>query len=105
MDHSTKPIKAIAYRSQRAFLGLTLGIALAACSQGADKTSAENGTVEGAKRTLTLTQWLDEQYATELQFSPIELTFLGRKERNDEIDAFTYEAFAEQLAWKTASVA
>lgn len=105
MDHSTKPIKALAYRSQRAFLGLTLGIALAACSQGADKTNAENGTVEGAKSTLTLTQWLDEQYATELQFSPIELTFLGRKERNDEIDAFTYEAFAEQLAWKTASVA
>jgi uncharacterized protein (DUF885 family) len=40
-----------------------------------------------------------------LQFSPIELTFLGRKESNDELDAFTYEAFAQQLAWKEASVA
>lgn len=52
----------------------------------------------------TLTQWLDQQYEQELQFSPVELTFLGRKDRNNELDAFTYEAFAKQLAWKKASV-
>lgn len=105
MEHSTQPIKALASRYQLAFLGLTLAVALAACSQGPDKTSADNTSVKSAQNALTLTQWLDEQYATELQFSPIELTFLGRKERNDEIDVFTYDAFAEELAWKTASVA
>ena len=105
MEHSTQPIKALASRYQLAFLGLTLAVALAACSQGPDKTSADNTSVKSAQNALTLTQWLDEQYETELQFSPIELTFLGRKERNDELDAFTLEAFAEQLAWKTESVA
>ena len=105
MEHSTKPFTALASRYQRGFLGLTLAIALAACSQDTDTTSADNASVEAAQTTVTLTQWLDEQYATELQFSPIELTFLGRKERNDELDAFTLEAFAEQLAWKTESVA
>ena len=105
MEHSTKPFTALASRYQRGFLGLTLAIALAACSQDTDTTSADNASVETAQTTVTLTQWLDEQYETELQFSPIELTFLGRKERNDELDAFTLEAFAEQLAWKTESVA
>ena len=105
MKHSTKPFTALASRYQRRFLGLALAIALAACSQDTDTTSADNASVETAQTTVTLTQWLDEQYETELQFSPIELTFLGRKERNDELDAFTLEAFAEQLAWKTESVA
>ena len=105
MEHSTKPFTALASRYQRRFLGLALAIALAACSQDTDTTSADNASVEAAQTTVTLTQWLDEQYETELQFSPIELTFLGRKERNDELDAFTLEAFAEQLAWKTESVA
>ena len=104
MQHSTKQIIAFAPQSVRACLVLILAILLAACTQGAEETGKENASVEAADSALTLTQWLDEQYETELQFSPIELTFLGRKERNDEIDAFTYAAFAEQLAWKTASV-
>ena len=104
MQHSTKQIMAFAPQPVRACLVLILAILLAACTQGPENTGSEHAAVEAADRALTLTQWLDEQYETELQFSPIELTFLGRNERNDEIDAFTYSAFAEQLAWKTASV-
>ncbi len=104
MQHSTKQILAFAPQPVRACLVLILAILLAACTQEPENTGSGHAAVEAADRALTLTQWLDEQYETELQFSPIELTFLGRKERNDEIDAFTYSAFAEQLAWKTASV-
>ena len=104
MQHSTKQIMAFAPQPVRACLVLILAILLAACTQEPENTGSEHAAVEAADRALTLTQWLDEQYETELQFSPIELTFLGRNERNDEIDAFTYSAFAEQLAWKTASV-
>ena len=104
MQHSTKQIMAFAPQPVRACLVLILAILLAACTQEPENTGSGHAAVEAADRALTLTQWLDEQYETELQFSPIELTFLGRKERNDEIDAFTYSAFAEQLAWKTASV-
>ena len=81
-------------------LGALIVLGLSACSQ-----SPEVDTKAPTKSEQTLTPWLDAQYEEELQFSPIELTFLGRKERNSEIDAFTFAAFAEQLAWKKSSVA
>ena len=81
-------------------VGALIVLGLSACSQ-----SPEVDTKAPTKSEPTLTPWLDAQYEAELQFSPIELTFLGRKERNSEIDAFTFAAFAEQLAWKKSSVA
>lgn len=48
--------------------------------------------------------WFDARHEEELQFSPIQLTFLGRKERHDELDSLTYDAFATQLAWKRQTV-
>ena len=81
-------------------LGGLIALGLSACSQ-----SPEIGNKAPAQPEQTLTKWLDAEYETELQFSPIELTFLGRKERNNEIDALTFAAFAEQLAWKQSSVA
>ena len=39
-----------------------------------------------------------------MQFSPIGLTFLGRKDRNDELGEFSYAAFAKELAWKKQTV-
>ncbi|HAO35187.1 MAG TPA: DUF885 domain-containing protein, partial [Hyphomonas sp.] len=38
-----------------------------------------------------------------MQFSPIGLTFLGRKDKNDQIDCFTLECHEEQLAWRVAA--
>lgn len=79
-------------------LGLTLALALAACSPKAEPV--KEAMVEN---TPTLTQWLDEQYEEKLQFSPIQMTFLGRKDRYNEFDSSTYESFAKQLNWKVAS--
>lgn len=83
---------------------LCFALVLSACAQDSDTSSQSTVDVSDNTTTLTLTQWLDEQYEQELLFSPIQLTFLGRQERNNELDAFTYQAFAEQLAWKKASV-
>ena len=47
---------------------------------------------------LSLNQWFDARYEEELQFSPIQLSFLGRKERNHELGSFSYAAFTEELA-------
>ena len=80
-------------------VALLVSTSLVGCSQ---RPAAEPDA--SAEQSQSLTQWLDEQYEQELQLSPIGLTFLGRKDRNDEIDELTYDAFAEQLAWKTASV-
>ena len=52
-----------------------------------------------------LTTWLNEQYEQELQFSPLTLTLMGRKELNDQIDDLTVGAEQAQAAWKAGSVA
>ena len=103
MQHSTKQIMAFAPQPVRACLVLILAILLAACTQEPENTGSEHAAVEAADRALTLTQWLDEQYETELQFSPIELTFWAQRTQRRDRRVY-FSAFAEQLAWKTASV-
>ena len=52
-----------------------------------------------------LNQWFAERYEEELQFSPITLTMLGRKDLYDQIDDLSEQAEAEQLEWKRQTVA
>ncbi len=67
--------------------------------------TAETPKLSQEELSAKLNAWFDAQYEEELQFSPVQLTFLGRKERNDEIDSFTLESMMEQIEWKRASVA
>ena len=89
------PLIFFAFARQLA-LGALIVLGLSACSQ-----SPEVDTKAPTKSEQTLTPWPDAQYEDELQFSPIELTFLGHKQRRREIDAFTVAAFAGQLARMT----
>lgn len=52
----------------------------------------------------SLTAWLDEQYEMELQFSPIQLTFLGRKDQNNSLGEFNIKAYKSVAKWKRNSV-
>lgn len=52
-----------------------------------------------------LNEWLDQQYEEWLQFSPLQLTAQGRKERYSEIDDMSEKAANEKLAWLEGSVA
>ena len=52
-----------------------------------------------------LNQWFAERYEEELQFSPVTLTMLGRKDLYDQIDDLSEQAEAEQLEWKRQTVA
>jgi uncharacterized protein (DUF885 family) len=72
-------------------------VSLLGCS---DKTET---TANPAPQNLT--QWLDAQYEEQLLQSPLGLTYLGRSERKDELDEFTFESFKRKLAWQAASVA
>lgn len=51
-----------------------------------------------------LNLWFDEKYEEQLQFSPITLTILGRKDQYSELDDVSETAEAEQLAWRAATV-
>ena len=70
---------------------------LAACA--AAQLSAE----EQAALSERLNAWFDEKYEEQLQLSPIRLTFLGRKDKNDQIDCVTIACQDEQLAWARAT--
>lgn len=99
----------------------TLAIALALCGAVAIPQALAQSTAPAAKpaatapaamtqkppapETARLNTWLDAQYEESLQFSPIGLTFLGRKERYGELDDASDAAAERQLAWTRASVA
>ncbi|MCO1332713.1 DUF885 domain-containing protein [Microbulbifer sp. OS29] len=72
-------------------------------SQGA--VAEESVAVDAVAETKRLTEWLDERYEEQLQFSPIQLSYLGRKEQYDQIDDMSEAAEARQLAWLEKSVA
>lgn len=55
--------------------------------------------------TERLTQWLDEQWEEQLDFSPQNRTSLGIKIDYDRLDDYTREAEDEQLEWLRQSVA
>lgn len=66
-------------------------------------SSESTGDVED--ESARLNAWFEEQYEEELAFSPIQQTFLGVTENNDQIDNFSLEAQIEQLDWKRDTVA
>ncbi|WP_084397527.1 DUF885 domain-containing protein [Henriciella aquimarina] len=99
-----------------------LALVLAACGQqtGAPDTGeasaptppAAEGTEAGdaadaeaaEAETAELNAWFDEKYEEQLQFSPIQMTFLGRKDLHGQIDDMSYEAAQEQLDWRLGTV-
>ncbi len=57
-----------------------------------------------AAETQRIDAWFAERYEEQLQFSPISLTFLGRKDLYDQMDDMSVEAADEQLAWLKGTV-
>jgi len=105
----------------RQLLLIATSAILIACepADNSAQTSASNETEVSASATVTSSEsardvedesvrintWFEEQYEEELAFSPIQQTFLGVTENNDQIDDFSLEAQLEQLNWKRESVA
>lgn len=54
--------------------------------------------------TAQLNEWLEAKYEEQLRFSPIQLTFQGRKDLYGELDDVSIGAEEKQLRWLEASV-
>ncbi len=80
---------------------LAIALSLNACSPAG--TAPEDTQIEVVDQSAELNAWFDEKYEESLQFSPIQMSFLGRKDMNDQIDCFTYACAQEQLAWRVAT--
>ena len=100
------------------FTALATVFALSSCdvvrAPSASSTEAETESVETATaptaeeiaaETERLNAWFEEKYELEVLESPIQLTFLGRDERQGEIDDFSEAALDAQLARSRANVA
>ena len=72
-------------------LPLSLALALAACAGMPDAASvpADPPASPAESETARLNAWFDAKYEEALRFSPIQLTFLGRKDLNDKLDDFS----------------
>ena len=81
-----------------------------ACSSGAPPVattgSASNPALVAGAATADarLNEWFERKYEERLQFSPMQMTMLGRKQRYSELDDMSREGAARQLAWLTAAV-
>ena len=80
------------------FTAIAAVLALAACGQTntTTDTPAKPAIVKVTPamkaETARLNEWFEKTYEAELQFSPIQMTFLGRDELQDKIDDFSIEA-------------
>ena len=54
--------------------------------------------------TERFNNWLDEQWETQLSFSPQSQTSLGLKSNYDKLDDYTLEAQDAEIEWLRASV-
>lgn len=74
------------------------------------KPTAANVESSAAQKSILseserLNEWFAAKYEEQLQTSPIMLTFLGRKEKYDQINDMTEAFEKEQLAWQAQTVA
>src|SRR5690554_4273020 len=82
---------------------------LSACGEPSAPTAPSTPDTPAASATAVsetdrINAWFDEKYEERLQFSPISMTFQGRKDRYDELDDYSLEAQDAQLTWMRASV-
>ncbi len=83
-------------------------LALAACGQpdsGGDTDVAKSAdTADVQSESERINAWFEERYEEQLQQSPIQLTFIGRKDRYDEVDDFSEEGDDRLLEWQHNTV-
>jgi uncharacterized protein (DUF885 family) len=92
------------------YIALATAFSLGACSPAPEQESSlanTNSNVEAQMpatqseiqaETARLNEWFEQKYEEQLMLSPIQLTFLGRDERQGEIDDFSEKSVDDALA-------
>lgn len=105
---------------QKTLLALAVAAILVGCDKAPTETTASSAPatptatvaeqkpvevkVVDAAEVARLNQWFETKYEEQLQMSPLQMTFLGRKDKQDQIDDLTEAAEDQQLAWLAATV-
>lgn len=91
-------------------LAFSMIILLSACSSSSDDSDNINVNAETSEaseveaQAVGLSDWLNEKYEEQLQFSPMALTRLGRKDQYDQIDDMSEAAQDQRLQWRQQTV-
>ncbi|PKM20100.1 MAG: DUF885 domain-containing protein [Gammaproteobacteria bacterium HGW-Gammaproteobacteria-15] len=93
----------------KSLIALAVAGILAGCGPAPqNSTSSPTTDVVAAQtqqsETERLNQWFEVKYEQQLQQSPLEMTFLGRKDKYDQIDDTSIAAEDKRLAWQAATV-
>lgn len=89
----------IILKTPRLVAVLTVALVLTACQNPDSAAEQASTTASPDAETARLNAWLDERFEEQLQFSPMSLTMLGRKDRYDAIDDISEQAARDQAAW------
>ena len=96
---------------RRTLIACALALALTACDRAAAPEAGAAATpavavsqADIAAESERLNQWFEKKYEEQLKFSPLQLTFQGRKELYDQLDDMSEKAQQDQVAWQKASV-
>ncbi|WP_348675424.1 DUF885 domain-containing protein [uncultured Abyssibacter sp.] len=82
-----------------------LAALLAACGQSSTEPAEQAAAKAepGQTETDRINAWFEEKFEEELQYSPIQMTFLGRKDRYGELGDFSEAGARKQLDWRKAA--
>lgn len=102
---------------RKSLLFMAIASILTGCNPSPDNTSSTaistNVTPSAASQQVEasdlssserLNQWFEEKYEQQLQQSPLQMTFMGRKDKYDQIDEVTLVAEQQQLEWLEKTV-
>ena len=94
----------IILKTQRLVAVLTMAAVLTACQNPDSAAPQASATASPDAETARLNAWLDERFEEQLQFSPMSLTMLGRKDQYDAIDDYSEQAARDEAAWGMRTV-
>ena len=96
---------------RKSILALAVASLLSACGPASQAPSQQQvaapatvSSVPQQSETERLNQWFETKYEEQLQQSPLQMTFLGRKDKYDQVDDTSIAAEDAQLAWLAATV-
>ncbi|MBZ9610883.1 DUF885 domain-containing protein [Rheinheimera maricola] len=95
---------------RKSLTALAVAGLIAGCGPTSQPTSQTTTTAtavvaEQQSETERLNQWFEAKYEQQLQQSPLQMTFLGRKDKYDQVDDTSAAAEDKQLAWLGETVA
>lgn len=91
-------------KTQSFFVALAATVLLTACQSPDSAVEQASAVASPDAETARLNAWLDERFEEQLQFSPMSLTIMGRKDQYGTIDDVSEQAARDQANWAMDTV-